>query len=170
MKKIFSLILVLVMATSCLLALTSCGDEPELDLTIAEANLTVNGYSVNIYDEDLSVNVARYLYAGKEITDDVREYLYIYEYKDSKSAELALEMRELEWEEEKEAEEYMIEWLEYCLENFASELDADDIANYNKRIANYRLEIAEIEELVCGRSGNIFWYGTKAAVEASKGF
>ena len=79
------------MAVGCMLAVTSCGAEPELDFAVAEANLKLAGYSVNsrVFEDD--VERVKTLSASKEISDDFKEQIVITEYADATLAKLAIE-------------------------------------------------------------------------------
>lgn len=169
MKKIVSLILALVMALGCTLALTSCGDSPELDFNKAKLNLEALDYFVTVYEnEDVLreeyIGANKALYAKK---DD--EKLYIAEFENSSSAKLYVEKYELELERKIEYAELEIEYYEHLLDEYAGQLDSEDIDDYNDEIKELKKDLEEYENEVVGRSGNIAWYGTKAAVEASRG-
>lgn len=162
MKKIISMLLVLVMAISCTLVLTSCS-EPELDFNVAKTNLEAAGYTVSIKEVD-SFNTVKRLEAEKE---DL--HLEMYEYKDTGSAKLALEDYEIQIQQGIDNIELMIESLEHILDAYSDTMKSGMIDRYNDQLKEYRAELEVAESISCGRSGNIVWMGSKAAVEASKG-
>lgn len=169
MKKIISLLLALVMAVGCMLAVTSCGAEPELDFAVAEANLKLAGYSVNsrVFEDD--VERVKTLSASKEISDDVKETIVITEYADATLAKLALEQQELGFEMEKKAIELYVEYYEHLIDEYASSYSAEKLADMKEKLNDYKVDLEMAENYVFGRSGNIVYYGTKAAIEATKG-
>ncbi len=168
MKKIISLLLALVMAVGCMLAVTSCGAEPELDFVVAEANLKLAGYSVNsrVFEDD--VERVKTLSASKEI-NDIEDTIVITEYTDSTLAKLALEKQELSFEMEKQAIELYIEYYEHLIDEYASSYSAEKLADLKEKLNDYKVNLEMAENYVIGRSGNIVYYGTKAAIEATKG-
>lgn len=169
MKKIISMVLAFVMVLGCVFALTSCfGEEPELDFAVAKANLEKAGYEVRINDDPYMINEVKSLSASYESEDKYYE-LDIVEYKDTKSAKLALEAQELQVKQGIEALELEIEMLEHAMEEYPNDYSSDEIKEMQDDIKDYQEELAEIEDnWVAGRSGTIVWYGHLAAVEASK--
>ena len=163
MKKIISLLLVLVFSIGCTLALTSCGS-PELDFNVAKANLEAAGYDVEVNEVNYSVNMVKKLTAEKD--DD---QIIICEFKDSKSADLALEEYEIQRKQGVEAIELQIEIMEHILEDYADDYKSDEINELEDELKDLKEELAVYETLSLGSSGCFMWYGTKAAVEASNG-
>ena len=87
MKKIVSLLLALIMAVGCTLALASCGAEPELDIDVAKTNFSKNDdyiISIDRGDEDDVQEAVRTLYAYSK---DGKEELTLSEYLDEELAE-----------------------------------------------------------------------------------
>lgn len=170
MKKIFSLLLAVVMIVGCMLAVTSCGAEPELEFTIAEANLKLAGYSVQTaytpeQAKDFGLGIVKGISARNSDTED---FLQIAEFDSSSTAKLYVEQYEIQIEQKIAKYELKIEYYEYMLEEYGSQLSSSELQQYNESLANYRKNLANYETRVVGRSGNIAWYGTEAAVEASK--
>ena len=163
MKKIISLLLVLVLSIGCTLALTSCGS-PELDFNVAKANLEAAGYDVEFDEVSYSFNMIKRLSAEKD--DD---QIIICEFKDSKSADLALEEYEIQLKQGVEAIELQIEIMEHILEDYADDYKSDEIDEFEDELKELKEQLAIYETLSLGSSGCFMWYGTKAAVEASKG-
>ena len=163
MKKIISLLLVLVLSIGCTLALTSCGS-PELDFNVAKANLEAAGYDVEFDEVKNSVNMVKRLSAEKD--DD---QIMICEFKDSGSADLALEEYEIMIKQGVEALELQIEIMEHILEDYADDYKSDEIDEFEDELKELKEQLAVYETISLGSSGCFMWYGTKAAVEASKG-
>jgi hypothetical protein len=163
MKKIISLLLVLVLSIGCTLALTSCGS-PELDFNVAKANLEAAGYDVEVNEDNYSVNMVKRLTAEKD--DDE---ILICEFKDSGSADLALEEYEIMIKQAVEALELEIEIIEHLLEDYADDYKSDEINEMEDELKELKEQLAEYDTISLGSSGCFMWYGTKAAVEATKG-
>jgi hypothetical protein len=165
MKKILSLILALVMAVGCVFTLASCGAEPELDIDIAAANLSKSGYNAKV-DSKVSTEVVKRLIAT---FGDDEEYLYIWECDSEETAKLMLRECEVMLENEIASLEYDIEYAEEMISEFEEQLSKETINELNKSIEE-NTEYLEMykNEMVYGKSGNKVWFGTAAAVEASK--
>ena len=61
-----------------------------------------------------------------------------------------------------------IQLLEYKLEN-SDDLTDDEIEDLKEEIEDYKEDLKEYKNIVMGREGATFWYGTKDAAKASKG-
>lgn len=182
MKKIISLVLALVMALGCTLALTSCGDEPELDFNVAKTNLEAKGYNVQITDnEDILGETfvgAKKMLMAYEVMDGLSDVidpdsyepsLIIIEFDLDETAELYLELIEAESKREKEYSEFEIEKYEHILEEYSGVLKSDEIDRYNDKIKDLKEELAELETMTYGCSGSFVWSGYKTAAAASRG-
>ena len=179
MKTILAKLLAVALIVVMFLSLASCGAKPELDFGDAADNLEDHDYEVLIDDDDLDVNVKRMLSAY----DDGDNFLYMIEYKDTKSAKLAYEELKMQYDEEIKGIEFeiknielKIETIEHILEEYDNKLDSDEIDNYKEELdeledglkdLNNELEEAE-DEGAFGRNGNIVWIGTIDAIEDSK--
>ena len=171
MKKIIVTLLAAAMLLSCVFVLASCGGgqgaKPELDLEEAAENLEDNDYMVNYSDdEDENYNIAEQLYAYNEDG----EYLNIVVYKDSKSANIALDSFKAEAEYEKAMIKLQIKYLENILNKYEDDFEDDEEAeSIEEEIEELEKELEEFEEEFCyGKSGKTVWKGTKKAVKDSK--
>ena len=161
MKRILAAILLVVLTLSTVVLLASCGPKPELDLEDAKENLEDAKYSV-IYNDDSSVaGVEESLSATNK--DDK---LYVTVYADAKLAKLAYKELQMGMKQEKEALKLELKRLEYMLDEYSKDIDEDDVEEDIKYIEE---ELEAYDEYVIGRSGNTVWYGTKTAIEDSKG-
>ena len=170
MKKIFSLLLAVVMVVGCMLTVTSCGAEPELEFTVAEAHLKLAGYSVQTaytpeQAKEFGLGIVKGISARNSDTDD---FLMIGEFDSSSTAKLFVEEYEMNIKHKIEQYEISIESYEHMLEEYGSQLSSSELQQYNESLANARKSLATYESAIVGRSGNIAWYGTEAAIEASK--
>ena len=159
MKKILSLLLVLVTMLAVCTSLVACGGaKPNLNLSRAEANLKENGYHVDIEDgEEYSgyrgAAIERTLYAYDEDDNEI----YIYEFKDAKAARLYYNNMKSAYGKGSAYHK----WYKRYLKKYGDDLtreEREDVEDW----------IEEIEEEVCGRSGKYVWFGTKDAVNATK--
>lgn len=160
MKRILAAILLVVLAFSSVILLSSCGAKPELDLEEAKDNLEDEKYTV-YYDDDAEGGVEESLYASNK--DD---FLSVTVYTDAKYAKLQYEELKMEMKQEKENAKLKIKILEYELEEYSKDIDKDE---WKEEIKEYEEELEQMEEIVIGRSGKTVWYGTKDAIKASKG-
>lgn len=156
MKKILSMLLVLVTMLTVCTSLVACGGpKPTLNLDKAKRNLKDNDYEVEIMDgddwedvEDGALAIEEVLYAEEEDGDN---YIYIIKFKTTKDAKLYYKA-----EEDGSA---WVKFLKYVLKKYGDDLDRED-----------RDEIEEeIEDWTWGCSGKYVWYGTKDAVKDTKG-
>ena len=187
MKKFISLLLATMMILGCMLTLSSCfllknDPEPELDLEDAQENLEDKDYIVIYQDNEdelpdgvVEQLVAENVESGYTITITV--------YKDKDLAELAYKAQKLKDEKNEKMlkaddadavavrYEPKLDKLEYqkakhMLENYKRDLDDDEIEKYKKIVDEYENGSSD---KVYGHSGNVYWYGSKAAVEDSNG-
>ena len=163
MKKFLALLLVLVMT----FALASCSlfSKPELDLDDAQDNLEDEDYSVRYEDDEdnLGAGVEEYLSAY----DDKDNYLRITVYASAKLAKLDYKARKLQIDTQIKETKLEIQQIEYLLENYKKDLD--DPSDYKDQLKDLEKELEQLEEMVVGKSGKTVWYGTKDAINASKG-
>lgn len=156
MKKILSLLLVLVTMLAVCTSLVACGGpKPNLDFDSAKQNLAENGYRAHVEDGEeyggyLGEAIEQRLFAYDE--DD--NYIYIYEFKDSKAAKLYYEYI-------KEGSDAEYEFYKRYLKKYGDDLTREE----REELEDY---IKELEDWVVGRSGKYVWYGTKDAVNATK--
>ena len=170
MKKIISLILVVVMAISFTLVLASCSDEPELNFLAAKSNLDDAGYVAILYENEDVLRGMGYVGAVKAlVATKSGESIYMAEFEDSATAKLYVEKYELERDNEIEINELMIEYNEYILDEYGSQLTSDDIDEIKDGIKDLKKKNLELADQIIGCSGKIAWSGTSAAVEASRG-
>ena len=156
----------LILAT--LFCITSCGAKPKLNFEKAQKNLEDKDYMVMFSDDedDLKPGMAAYLSAS----DGDENRLVMIEYKDLKSAKLAYKEYKLSIESKIEEKELEIKELKNILKKYDADLDSEAIDNCEDEIKELQDEIKDLKkETLYGRSGKIFWYGTKDAVKASKG-
>lgn len=167
MKKILSLLLVLVMAVGCVFAMTSCSDEPELDLNKAAAALHKNGYEVYSTSTD-DAGVGNILEAFKT-ESGIKEFITIYECDSEATAKLYLRRFEAQYEAKLLELESKIEHAENMIDEYEDKLSAAEKSNYEKIIEECEAELEKYEdETAYGKSGTKVWYGTVAAIEATK--
>ena len=163
MKKFLALLLVLVMT----FALASCSlfSKPELDLDDAQDNLEDEDYSV--YYEDDEDNLQAGMVEMFSAYDDDDNSLYVVVFDSAKLAKIYYKAAKLELDAEIKATKIEIQEIEYLLENYKKDLD--DPSSYKDQLKDLEDELEELEEMVIGRSGKTVWYGTKDAIDASKG-
>ncbi len=156
MKKILSMLLVLVTMLTVCMSLVACGGpKPNLNLDRAKKNLKDNDYEVEICDgdewedvEDGALAMEEVLYADDEDGDN---YIYIIKFKTTKDAKLYYKAFE--------NEDAWVKYLKYVLKKYGDDLDREDREEFEERIEDYSW----------GRSGKYVWYGTKDAIKDTKG-
>ena len=187
MKKFISLLLATMMILGCMLTLSSCfllknDPKPELDLEDAQENLEDKDYTVIYKDneDELPDGVVEQLEAKNEENGYT---ITITVYKDKDLAELAYKAQKLNDEmytkmyKADDASAVRVRYapklskIEYqeakhMLENYKRDLDDDEIEKYKKIVDEYENGSSDT---VYGHSGNVYWYGSKAAVEDSNG-
>jgi len=171
MKKIFikALCFVLVLCT-CAIAFAACADKPELDFDKAKAHLEECGYEVTVKTSDLEPGMKKALKATKTSGkgEDVQtDYIYIYILDSLKTAKLTYNMVRLDIKWEKEEEELCAKYYEHILEEYQNEMKSEEIDDYTESLKDTN-EALENFRWVYGMWGKTVWYGTTAAVEASK--
>lgn len=173
MKRIIVTLLAAAMLLSCVFVLASCGGgqgpKPELDLEEAEKNLDKEDYMVSFSDDKDDFEDTPWIEARLSASND-GDFLYIVVYNDSKMADLAFEEIKAEIANEIDAMKRTIKEYERILSKFEDDLDSDDVDDYEDKIKEIEKELEEYEDEYCyGKSGKTIWYGTKTAVEDSKG-
>ena len=166
MKKILALVLAAVTLLGTMVMLTSCGD-PKVDV-----NMKMSKIEEALEDEDYSVSTAKKpspgikqtLYASNEDGDK----LTIIWYEEVALAKLALEEYKLEAEYEKKEAKLEIKALKKYLDLYEDELDDDELEELEAELEEYE-EALEEDGYCYGRKGNVVWYGTAEAIEASRG-
>ena len=138
MKKIISLVLVCVMLVGCMFALSSCG-APNSDPAKAKAALEEAGYIADITDDPIEVIV--YGAIGIEA--------------------IVSGVKVAEDDEDKLVDAVTI----FYLKDEADVQKAYETLEpyYNKAVEQY-----EDLDMQMGKSGNMIWFGTKAAIKAAK--
>jgi predicted small lipoprotein YifL len=165
MKKLFKSLIALMLIICTLLAVSSCGARPQLDLGDAEDALEDEDYLVTYNDDSEEPGIVESLYAyGDE------EFLCIVVYETSKMANLAYEAIELKYKQEIETIKLQIKTIKYTLNQFDRDMDSDEIDDLEDELKDLEKELEEAQdEYVIGKSGKTVWYGTKRAIEDSKG-
>lgn len=184
MKRILSLILALAMALSCAFALTSCQDDtPELDLEYATENLEKAGYTVRLirgqselksYDFIGCVKAICVNNDSKALSNVFNSPVYRYclvvaEFESSETAELYVEKYSLMVEQDRIEAENEIDYYENLLDKYKKYLDSDELEEYNEVIKEGKRALLELDDIVVGRSGSTAWFGSRTAVELSRG-
>ena len=166
MKKLLALLLVIV----SIFSLASCSllaAKPELDLEDAKDNLEDAKYTVYLEDDVDEPGIKEYLRAYDE---DGENYIYIVVFEDTKLANLMYKQQQLELKSEKENLKIEIQAQEHRLDKYDDDLDSDEIDEIEDDIKDMEKELEELKkEYVIGKSGKTVWYGTKDAIEDSKG-
>ena len=159
MKKILSLLLVIASVFAISTSLVACnGPKPKLNFDKAEDNLKDNDYFVEVIDDedDIIDAYGAYGYMIEKIlvaySEDREDRITIIKFKTSKAAKLV-------WESDGTSGEKMYK---YLLRKFGDDMEKDEVKALEERIEGY-------EDNAQGRSGKYVWYGTKDAVEATKG-
>lgn len=171
MKKTLFRIFALVITICTLFSLASCfAPKPELDLETAKENLEDADYSVTYTDDEdkLSVNVVERLTASEK--DDSDNYLSVTVYADAKSAKIAYQEMKDYLDYSMAQQKLAIKEIENLLKNYEDDLESDEIDEYEDELKELKKELEEMkDEYVIGKSGKTVWYGTKEAIEKSKG-
>jgi hypothetical protein len=194
MKKIISIILALAMLITGMLSLTSCGDDPELDfaaLKTAFEKANANIYSVNGYDpanpkagqvapkvyeiqegtisENPSVEKYLQISMGDPGDKGSFEFLYVYVFTDSAFASLMIEDIEISREATERECRVQIDICNHFLaDEYKAKLSMEESTMYTTSLQKYTNELMFLEYTRYGKSGNIVWYGTEAAIAQSK--
>ena len=161
MTKTIKNLFVIILLLSLGFILTSCGGQgpkANLDLEKAAENLEDEDYFVTFEDDEdeLGVGVVQMLNARND--DD---FLYVTEYEDSKSAQIAFDIRKQNYNAQVEQLKLEIQVYEHQLKKYEDDLE-DEIKELTKKLE-------ELEEDYCfGISGKFVWYGTIDAIEDSK--
>ncbi|MBE6667860.1 MAG: hypothetical protein E7607_06090 [Ruminococcaceae bacterium] len=164
MKRILAAILVVVLALSSMIILSSCGAKPKLDLEKAKDNLEAEKYSVS-YDKDVDeAGIEETLTAYKD--DDG---LVIMKFDSSKLAKLYYKQLKLSREQEKESKKLNLEIYKFMIKEYEDKLSSDEIDDYKEEIDDIEKELKDWDDYVIGKSGKTVWAGSKDAVKASKG-
>ena len=166
MKKILALILATVTLLGTMVMLTSCGD-PKVDV-----NMKMSKIEEALEEEDYTVSTSKTSAPG------VKQSLYAYNedgdrlniiwYEDVDLAKLTLEEYKLEAEYEKKEAKLEIKALKKYLDLYEDELDDDELEDMEEELEEAE-EALEEGDYCYGRKGNVVWYGTADAIEASRG-
>ena len=159
MKKLLALLLAVV----CLFACVSCTPAPKKDLAAAKSNLEAKNYVVFLDDTTDDPTVSETLTAT-----NVNESLYIVRYASNKLAKLALRRAEAQIDAQIEDIKLEIKSIKHIMNKFDDELTTDEMDDYKEELRELEEELEEIKNVVFGRSGKLFWYGTKQAIKDSK--
>ncbi len=191
MKKIFMAIALLTVTLGMMLSFCSCtlptaqqqnteeevddgskAPKPELDLSDAQDNLEDEGYEVQ-YITDLEemgnsemVGITSLLFAN-----DGDEGLNIYVCDTEEMAKYVFEQYRLMVKKQAIDMKYNIEIGKHLKENNKKEFTDSEYEALKDSIDSYeeQYERFEDDEYVVGRSGKKVWFGTKTAIDASKG-
>lgn len=169
MTKTIKNLFVIILLLSLGFILTSCGGQgpkANLDLEKAAENLEDEDYFVTFEDDEdeLGAGVVQMLNARND--DD---FLYVTEYEDSKSAQIAFDIRKQNYNAQVEQLKLEIQVYEHQLKKYEDDLDSDDIDDLEDEIKEITKKLEELEEDYCfGISGKFVWYGTIDAIEDSK--
>ncbi len=167
MKRLFSLLLALVMIVGCVAMFASCAKEtPNEDYDDAKKALEDADYSVTASDEDLAPGQEAYIYAYDEDHDN---YIYIYWCEDISYAKLMYDNLKFEYEMEVEETKRYIKFCEKYLKMYEDDMKSDEIDEYEDNIKEAEEWLEELEEdYVIGRKGKMVWKGTVKAIKATK--
>ena len=174
MKKILSAFLAAILLLTAVLALSSCGKRPETDLFRVEETLEEKEYTVLLETEaeNLDVNEDKTLYARKTVEegDSYKSYLFrAVTYKDTTSAILAYLELKLQLKSEIHMMKLEIKSTEKILDNYASDLDAEEIEELREDLEDMEEELEEMKDICLGLSGKTVWYASdETVVEATK--
>ena len=161
MKKTIKALVALLLALCTIFSLTSCS-VPELDLESAEESLRDEGYTV-MYNENGEPGIEESLYAYNG--DDT---LRVYICESRKMAKLMYQEFQLSLEYNIQRIELEIKSVKHILKRFEDDMSDEEI--YEDRLDELEDELELYKkEYVLGRRGKTVWYGTKTAVEDSKG-
>jgi transposase len=151
------------LALCTLFSLTSCS-VPELDLESAEESLRDEGYTV-MYNENGEPGIEESLYANNG--DDT---LIVYICESRKMAKLMYQEFQLRLEYNIQSTELEIKSVKHILKRFEDDMSDDEIDRYEDQLDELEDELELYKkEYVLGKRGKTVWYGTKTAVEDSKG-
>ena len=152
------------------------GETPELDLEEAKENLEDNDYYVHLITTEEyeyaftgnSANIEQMLEAYSN-DDDEDDVLVITEFKDSKSALLALRLYKIERDSEIKTLKAEIKSIEHLLEEYEDDMDDNYVEKLEDDIKELKKELRKLQDdYVYGIDGNYVWYGTIDAVEDTK--
>lgn len=195
MKKTLIRIFALVLTICTLFSLASCfAPKPELDLEKAAENLEDEDYYAGFVDDEdyLEFNMTEMMFAiekdadfdlddlayvfsdptelGTELIVEKTEFLMVVTYADSKSAKYMHDNLKLALDYAVDSAKLNVKAMENTVKEYEDDLDNDDIDNYEDDIKDINKMIERVdEEIVLGKSGNTVWFGTKKAIEESKG-
>ncbi|MCM1290164.1 MAG: hypothetical protein NC132_05410 [Corallococcus sp.] len=182
LTKIFALVVVCALAVT---ALVACGSDPvpNTDYDEAKANLKKNGYSVtavksgdegsesliesvitsqNIKAEDFEA----YISAKADKTADL---ISMYWFKNAEAANKYYEDCKKNMEAGKEELKKELENMKKQIDAMAAGAEKDQAqAIYDAAKEAYDATVKAIDEMIIGKSGNVVYAGTKAAIEATK--
>lgn len=163
MKNSVKALIALLLVFCTLFSLTSCS-VPELDLEDAKENLEDEDYYVS-YNEDGDPGIEEYLYASND--DD---FICVYICESRKMAKLMYQEFKLQLEYSIQRTELEIKSVKHILKKFEDDMSDDEIDDYEDQLDELeeQLELYK-KEYVLGKRGKTVWYGTKTAVEDSKG-
>ena len=194
MKKIISMILALAMLITGMLSLTSCGDDPELEFAAIKAafeKANANIYSINGYDpanpkqgqvaptvykiemetesDDPAIEKYISITMGDPSDTSSFEFLYVYVFTDSSFASLMIDQIEAEREMMERDCRVQIDICNHFLaDEYKAKLTMEQSTLYTTNLQKYTNNLMFLEYTRYGKSGNIVWYGTEAAIAQSK--
>lgn len=143
--------------------------KPNFDLEEAADNLEDEDYVANFEDDEdeLDVGIVEELTAYSD-----GDFLYVKVFATKKLADIYYEDLQLGVEREKEDLKRKIEYYKYMIKKFEDELDdRDELDSYEEKLEDLEDELEDLKDsdVVIGQSGKKVWYGTKDAIEDSKG-
>ena len=168
MKATFKILLVLALVLAMVMGLVACGSSPLLELSEAVDNLKAEDYYVQYHTRksDLEPGMAEMLEAESD-----EEEITIIIFRDSSTAKAYFEIKEKEREVQITLLESELEYLEQKLEYFEADMDAEELEDIDEQIEEIKQSLLDYEEkYVLDRSGEAVWFGTKNAVEDTKGY
>ena len=143
--------------------------KPNFDLEDAADNLEDEDYVAKFEDDEdeLDVGIVEELAAYAE-----GDFLYVKVFATKKLADTYYEELQLSVEREKENLKREIKYYKYMIKKFEDELDVrDELDYYEEKLEELEDELEDLKDsdVVIGQSGKKVWYGTKDAIEDSKG-
>ncbi len=167
MKKILLFTIAIALILGCFTCLFSCSAEPtpELDFKKAERELQNCDFETQLYydDECELPGAKKFLIASKK-----SENIMIIEFKTKEAAELYYKTYRDDKEYQTKKIQSQINWLEYALDEFASEFSRNEREDTQNKIDDYKKQLKELNKLTVGIKGIKVWVGTDFAIEYSK--
>jgi len=116
-------------------------------------------------EDELGIGVSERLTAVNEDGDS----LTIIVYEDKKLASFEYDEMKRELDTAKKELKEQIKYYEYLLKEYEDDMEDEQVEFYEEGIEEAEEQLEQMEEAVVGKSGSTVWYGTKTAIEDSKG-